>query len=344
MTILKGAEIDRFLAAPDDRRPIVLIYGPDAGLVAERGRMVASRVAADLDDPFTVTRLDGDVLAGDPARLVDETRTLPMFGGRRLIWVRAGEKPIAAAIQPLLAAPPETATVVIEAGDLKKNAPLRTDAERSGAAAVIPCYADGEAEVKRLIGEEARQAGLQVEPAALVLLAQLLGGDRAASRAEIRKVCLYCHGQSAITAADVEAVAGDSLDLGVDEIVDAAAGGRPDVLDRLLLRAEASGMAVHQIMSAMNRHFLGLHKARLAVEAGTPARAVVERFETPLHFRRKPGVERQLGLWTSERLQRTIARLAEATYETRAKGSLATLIAGRVIMSIATAARQGARG
>ena len=343
MTILKGAEIDRFLAAPDDRRPVVLIYGPDAGLVSERGRVVASRVAPDLNDPFTVTRLDGDVLAADPARLLDEARTVPMFGGRRLIWIRAGEKPIAAAILPLLTAPPETATIVIEAGDLKKTAPLRTDAEKSGAAAVIPCYADGEADVKRLIAEEARQAGLQVEPAALALLAQLLGGDRAASRAEIRKVCLYCHGQSAITAADVEAVAGDSLDFGVDEIVDAAAGGQPDVLDRLLLRAEAGGIAIPQIMSAITRHFLSLHKARLAVEAGTPARAVVERFDPPVFFRRKAAVERQLGLWTTERLQRTIVRLAEATYETRAKSALAPAIASRIIMSIATAARQSAR-
>ncbi len=344
MTILKGAEIDRFLAAPDERRPIVLIYGPDAGLVSERGRMVASRIAPDLNDPFTVTRLDGDVLAGDPARLVDEARTMPMFGGRRLIWIRAGEKPIAAALQPLLASPPEAATIVVEAGDLKKNAALRTDAERSGAAAVIPCYADGEAEVKRLISDEARQAGLQVEPAALTLLAQLLGGDRAASRAEIRKVCLYCHGQAAITVADVEAVAGDSLDLGVDEIVDAAAGGRPDILDGLLLRAEAGGLAVHQIMAAMNRHFLALHKARLSIDDGQPARFAVERFEPPVFFRRKAAVERQLGLWTTERLNRTIARLAEATYETRAKSKLSAAIASRVLMSIATTARQGARG
>ena len=103
MTILKGAEIDRYIAAPEDRRPIVLVYGPDSGLVSERARAIAGKVASDLNDPFTVTRLDGDVLASDPARLADEAGTVPMFGGRRLIWVRAGEKPIAAAVSPLLA-------------------------------------------------------------------------------------------------------------------------------------------------------------------------------------------------------------------------------------------------
>lgn len=344
MTILKGSDIDRFIAGPDPRRPIILVYGPDIGLVSERARAIAGKIATDLDDPFTVTRLDGDSLAGDPARLADEAGTLSMFGGRRLIWVRAGEKPIAAAVAPLLAAPPEGAAILIEAGDLKKTAPLRTDAERSAAAAVIPCYADGEAELKRLVVEEARQAGLQVEPAAVTLLTQILGGDRAASRAEIRKICLYCHGQNTITVADIEAVAGESLALGVDAIVDAALGGQPEELDRLLLRADGAGIAVAQIIAATTRHALGLHKARLAVESGTPARSAVERFEPPVFFRRKVAVERQVGLWTAEKLHRIVVRLAEAGFETRARAAIAPTLAGRLLMSIATAARQSARG
>lgn len=344
MTILKGNDIDRFISGPDPRRPIILVYGPDVGLVSERARAIAGKIAPDLDDPFSVTRLEGDILASDPARLADEAGTLSMFGGRRLIWVRAGEKPIAAAVAPLLASPPEGAAILIEAGDLKKTAPLRTDAERSGAAAVIPCYADGEADLRRLVVEEARQAGLQVEPAAVTLLTQIIGGDRAASRAEIRKICLYCHGQGTITVADIEAVAGESLTLGVDAIVDAALGGQPDELDRLLLRADGAGIAVAQIISATTRHALSLHKARLAVESGTPARSAAERFEPPVFFRRKLSVERQIGLWTAEKLYRIVVRLAEAGFETRARAAIAPTLAGRLLMSIATAARQGARG
>ncbi len=344
MTVLKGAEIERFVAEPDQRRPIVLVYGPDTGLVSERSRAIASRIAPDLDDPFSVTRIDGDVLASDPARLADEAGTVPMFGGRRLIWVKAGEKPIAAAVSPLLQRPPVGATVLIEASDLKKSAALRTEAERSGSAAVIPCYADGEADLKRLATEEARQAGLQFEPQALTLLTQYLGGDRAASRAEIRKICLYAHGAGTIRAADIIAVAGESLAMGVDEIIDAAFGGAPDEVDRLLLRAEAAGIAIPQIVSAASRHALAMHKVRILVENGTPVGSAVERFEPPVFFRRKPAVERQLRLWTADRLARIIQRLADAGYETRAKAAIAPTLVGRLLISIASNARQGARG
>ena len=36
MVALRGKEIDSYLARPDPGRPIILLYGPDAGLVRER--------------------------------------------------------------------------------------------------------------------------------------------------------------------------------------------------------------------------------------------------------------------------------------------------------------------
>ena len=36
MTAIKAADVERFIARPDPSQPIVLVYGPDAGLVRER--------------------------------------------------------------------------------------------------------------------------------------------------------------------------------------------------------------------------------------------------------------------------------------------------------------------
>lgn len=343
MAILKGAEIDRFLAAPDARRPVVLIYGPDSGLVSERARAVAKATAADLDDPFSVIRIDGDSLTGTPGRLAEEAHTIGMFGGKRLVWVRAGEKPIGPAVADVLRAPPSDSVVLIEAGDLKRTAPLRTEAERSPHAAVIACYPDNEGDLKRLVADEARAAGLSVDPEAATLLVSLLGGDRAASRGEIRKLCLYAHGTGRITVADVEAVAGETLQLGVSEIVDAAAGGFAPALERLLARAATADVPVAQVMTTMSRHLSMLHKARLAVESGQPAANALGGFQPPLHFSRKAAVERQLQLWTSDRLERFIVRTAEAAFDTRAKADLAQAITSRTLMAIALAAAAGRR-
>src|SRR5258708_30004071 len=125
MVALKSSEIEKFLARPDPARPIVLVFGPDAGLVRERVEALINGAVDDPKDPFQLARLDGDELAGEPSRLVEEANTIPLFGGRRAVWVKAGGRNFAPAVAALIALPSPDRRVVIEAGDLRKTAPLR---------------------------------------------------------------------------------------------------------------------------------------------------------------------------------------------------------------------------
>ena len=98
MVALRGKEIDAFLARPDPGRPIILLYGPDSGLVRERAEALLASAVDDPNDPFSLVRLDGDELSADPSRLVDEAMTVPLFGGRRAIRVRAGSRSFASGV------------------------------------------------------------------------------------------------------------------------------------------------------------------------------------------------------------------------------------------------------
>lgn len=42
MVALKAGEVERFVAAPPADVPLVLVFGPDAGLVSERAAMLAA--------------------------------------------------------------------------------------------------------------------------------------------------------------------------------------------------------------------------------------------------------------------------------------------------------------
>ena len=89
MVALKTADIDKFLARPDPERPVVLVYGPDAGLVSERVNALIKASVDDVNDPFSLVRLEAEELSANPARLAEEAQTIPLFGGRRAVWVPA---------------------------------------------------------------------------------------------------------------------------------------------------------------------------------------------------------------------------------------------------------------
>src|SRR2546423_7534083 len=147
---LRGKEIDAFLARPDPLRPIILLYGPDSGLVRERAEALLASAVDDPNDPFSLVRLDGDELAAEPSRLVDEAMTIPLFGGRRAIRVRAGSRSFAGGIETLAVRPLKDCPVVIEAGELRAQSPLRQAFERAKTAGADARHPHGQPPPPRL--------------------------------------------------------------------------------------------------------------------------------------------------------------------------------------------------
>jgi DNA polymerase-3 subunit delta len=337
MTALKSNQIDAFVAKPSPKQPVILVYGPDAGLVRERTDALIRSAVDDINDPFSLARLDGDLLAAEPARLVEEANTIPLFGGRRAVWVKAGTRSFAPALEPLLASPPPDCRVVIEAGELRKNAPLRAICEKAKTAAALPCYLDNDEAIARLIDGEMRDAGLTIAPDAKAALVPLLGGDRLASRSELNKLALYVRGKERVEVADVAAVVADASELALDALVDAAFAGRFADVEFHFGKARNAGTSPGAILFAMSRHVSGLHKARLAADEGqAPTDAVGAMW---LHFSRDAAAIAALRSWTAPRLQRALTQLAEATLETRKQADLADAITHRALMNIAVAAR-----
>jgi DNA polymerase III subunit delta len=351
---LKGGEVERFLARPDPARPIVLVYGTDAGLVRERVQALIGASVDDPGDPFQLARLDGDELAGAPARLLDEANTIPLFGGRRAVLVRAGARNLAPAVEALIGAAFPDCRVVIEAGDLRRNAPLRVVCERTSNAVALPCYPDAERDLLRLIDEEMHASGLAIAPDARAALVPLLGGDRLASRHELRKLALYAGGKSStknstdhgsgekprVQLADVIAVVSDASALELDELIDAVFVGSTSEVEAQLAKARTAATAPSTMLSAAVRHVGQLHKARLAMEEGTPLGAAVDGFAPYVHFSRKDAIGAALRIWTCARLARAMGQLADAALDARRQSAMAAVIAERALLALAANARR----
>src|ERR1700689_2173933 len=340
MVAIKAADVEAFVARPDPARQVVLVFGPDLGLVSERAKATVKASVDDPGDPFAVARLEGEDIAGDPSRLVEEAQTIPLFGGRRAVWLKAGSRNIAPAVEALLALPTIECRVVIEAGDLRRNAPLRSLCEKAKNAAALPCYADGERDRERLIDAEMREAGLKLAPDARAMLIPLLGGDRQASRNEIAKLALYARGRDLVGVDDVAAVVSDASALALDDIVDATFAGRPAELETQLAKARLAGTAAGSILFAVQRQVAQLHKWRTAIEAG--AGFSLDAVQPPVNFRRKDAIAAALRLWSAARLLVAMSELADAVLQSRRNADLADTIAERALPAIAANVRRNA--
>jgi DNA polymerase III subunit delta len=334
-----GTEVEAFLRRPDPRFSVVLLYGQDAGLVHERARSLARAAVPQPDDPFQLIRLDGDDIADDRLKLADEAHTIGLFGAKRVIWLRVGHRNLVASVEPLLAAPPQDALVVIEAGDLAARAPLRVLIEKAATAMALPCFMEEGRDLVALIDRSMAELNLTIEPDARDLLVSHLGSDRLLSRREIEKVALYAYGGRTVHAAHVEAVAADATALAIDSVVDAVFLGQAEAADRGLTRLLAEGEDAGMLIGALLRHALTLHHARLQRERGASS----DEIETTarIFVRRKAGFRKQLTLWSITALDSVLATLREAQAATRRQSRMGGALASRAVLTIALAGRRG---
>jgi DNA polymerase-3 subunit delta len=339
----KAFEVDRWLARPEPTFRLVLIYGPDRGLVSERARAFAAKTGLPLDDPFAVMRIDANELEQQPGRLEDEARTVPMFADRRLIWVaNAGaQKNLASDVKRLADDPPPDALILIEAGELKRNAALRAAAEGAAAAMALPCYADDAKAIDLLIDEDLSKSAMAISLEARQALKNSLGGDRLASRGEISKLLLYCLGKERVDLEDVLAMTGDVSASSNDDAVDAVLLGDAANLDLALTRHAAAGGAPFQMLASAMRQFQGLQAMRGQMERkGQSAAAAVASARPPVFFARKKAVEGALERLDGEAVARALDRLRDAVLQTRRRPDLATAVVARTLLALALEGRR----
>jgi DNA polymerase-3 subunit delta len=317
----RAAEIEAFLRKPDPAVQLVLLHGPDAGLVRERADRLAGTVVPDLHDPFRVARVSGAQLLEDPARLADEAAAIAMGGGRRVVRVVDAGNRNAELIEGFLEAPLGDALIVVEAEQLASSSALRKAVEAAANGMALACYQDEEGAIAAVIDESLSRYNLRASPEAKAYLCERLGGDRLLTRSELEKLALYAgsaeeRAARPITLEEAMVSVGDTAHLTESDLCDAVAGGRPQQLDRCLLRLRQEGESAVRILRIVGSHFKRLHQYHAAPAANRVNMLRSFRLFLP---QAQEEFRRQAGRWPPDLIALAISRLNET--ETRCKST-----------------------
>lgn len=333
---LSASQINGFLQKPDPKVQVILVYGPDAGLVKERAEALAKKAVDDLNDPFRVTALTSAMIADDPARLMDEMTAQAFGGGKRLVRVAQGTESMAGALNAMLKDMPSCdALLVIEGGDLDKRSKLRMACENGEQSVAIPCYIETGAALQRAVTDILQANGLTASRDVLLFLCNALPPDRLAMRSELEKLALYAAGQSAISMDDVIATIQDAGAAEMDDMVYAVGAGETKralgLLDRLFAE-QTSGVA---ILRAAQRHFLRLQIMRHHIDQGASANEAVKKLQPPVFWKYEELMIRQAGRWTAPRLDRALHALYETEAAVKRTGANENVLCGQLFLGLA---------
>lgn len=336
MAEIKSHEFDGLLKRKPVPYSLFVVYGPDRGLVSERSQELARASGVPLDDPFSVIRIEASDLGSQPGRILDEMQSMGLFGGDRLVWVKgaANEKGLIDALSVLSSDRPQGSTLIVEAGDLKKGTGTRKVADAARSIASIACYADDTRALNALIDSELSPLGLKITPDARNLLLDSLGGDRIASRNEIRKLALYCQKTGSIDEQHVSDIIGDASAISADDAVDAVLSGDRETFLQAAEKIAHSKTPLFLVLQGCLRQFQMMDVMRSEMDGqGLSPSQVIQSLGRGVHFKRKPVLERALRVWTGPQIAREMNRIQAAILQSRQRQSIEESVALQTLLA-----------
>ena len=341
---ISAARADSFLQNPDSAVRAVLLYGPDSGLVRERGQSFSKQQAGN-DDNFAISEISGDELKKDGAILSDASRSLSLMSdGEPVVRVRNVADASTATIESWLDDGAGLKPAIFEAGELAPRSKLRQLFEKRNDTAAIGCYADEGQSLDKVVRQHLDQAGLSIDREAMTLLTSRLGVDRFAIRQELDKLLLYKgKTEGAISVEDIDAVIGDVKSSVLGDLAMAVGEGNLTAMLTMLSRARAEDINAVAILRAVQRHFDRLLTVQAEMTTGTRVEEAMKKLRPPVFFKQAAAFSRQATSWPVQHINRALTLLLEAERNCKSGLSIDVALCERALTQITQVARRQSR-
>ena len=311
-------QIASFLAKPPDNISAILLHGSDSGLRSSRSQQLATLYSDNLDDVFSVTRISGESLGGEPGKIADAAAEIPMFGNR-LVLVKATGTELLNACKILLAKPVNDAMVIIDASNTTTKHAVVKLFETSDTSAAIGCYPDNDSDIQKLAQTIFQQDNVSVDTDGLTLISSRLGSDHAATRTELEKLVLLAGPGGTLTHKIISEALGDSALLTVDDVANAIATGHVPALSKSLRKAWGEEANCIMIVRGCQTYFNQLRMLGYAVQAGQSPQTAVRVLRPPVHFKLQDALIGHLKNWQPQRCMNMVSRLQDIEMNIKSK-------------------------
>lgn len=316
---------------------VALVYGPDQGMVGERGRDIAKQTVPDLTDPFTTATLTMNDIMLEPMRFWDEVSATSLMGGDRLLWIRDADDKLTPLLKSYLEDPNAGCFVLLEAGDLGTKSPLRALCEKAETALSVACYVEEEQDLSREISRWVSGEGYSISSDALQLLSANIRGDRAIARREVEKLVTYMVSaqQRAIREQDVLAVASDTRAESTDMLLMAVASGYLPKALGAWQTLKSEGTSAVLVLRSLQSHFRKLYQARLLHENEHMSfETALNQLQPKIFFKNIGPMNLQLKRWTLRELEAALHIISDCEAHCKRSHTVPETLTGWCLLAL----------
>lgn len=281
---LQASGISKFFADIPKNIKTILLYGPDAGLIYERAKIIEKFFQTKAQSQIDILKFSYSEFIAQKRSLGEITNNLSFFANMQIIIFSDMPQTIDKNFE-LDLKNNNSNIVICLSSELSPSSMLRKSFENNKESMIaIPCYIDNNLNIRKIAVSKLKQQNITFSDDVLDFIISTIKGDRKNILMELDKLVLYIGANNSLSLELAQKSLSASIAGELDDFVSA-------VLDKKILVANSTldfllekNIQPISIFRALLRHMHRLANAIYQVQAGLTKQEAMSKLEPPVFY------------------------------------------------------------
>ena len=330
------------LKANFDKINIIFLYGNNLGLVELLYKKTLDVLKININDPFSVSKIDGEQFKDRSWELLDSINTLSMFSEKRFILLDLMHIFITKSIENIILKALETEgnnyLLLIKCGNIKQSA-FTKHFQNNKNSIIVPCYEEKLKTIYNEISNLFSKHKLCFKEDFINNLTVKFNSDSLNNKMEIEKLDSFLTNNKNVTKEMIFALLSRNEDINFNKVIEYCANGNvSDALYFFERVYENQSSSITLIRMFVN-HFKLIEKILLLFENNKNLVNIIENIKPPIFFKKRDFVIFQCKVWNLKLINLMLTRLIKLELKCKLNHTTEKTLLSQFILSTSVLAR-----
>ena len=321
---------------------IILLYGPNIGLVDLMYKKTIEILAIDTNDPFSFSKINGDEFKDKPSTLHDNINTLNVFSEKKFILLNLMDVSITKSQENVILEATKTENqnylLLIKAANLKISSFVRFF-QNTNNSITVPCYEEKITNIHSKLSILFSKHKISFKNDFLKNLICKLGSNSLTNEMEIDKLDVFLTNNKNVTEEMIFTLIAKNDDINFNKVIENCSNGNPSEALRSFENIYDNQATSITIIRMFVNHFKLIEKVLLLFDHNKNLVNVIENIRPPIFFKKKEFVIFQCKVWNLKLISLILTRLIELEFKCKLNHAVEKTLLSQFILSTSVLAK-----
>ncbi len=321
---------------------VIFLYGTNIGLVDLLYKKTLEILQIDTNDPFGVSKINGDEFKDNPSVLYDNINTLNIFSDKRYVVLNLMHISVNKSLENIILESVKTENnnylLLIKAANLKINSFLKYF-QNINDAILVPCYEEKVNTMHYKLSNLFSRHKIYFKEDFVKNLVFKLSSNSLTNEMEIEKLDIFLTNNKNVTEEMIFTLISRNDDINLNKVVENCSNGNPSEALTIFENIYDNQSTSITLIRMFVNHFKLIEKILLLFENNKNLNDVIENIKPPIFFKKKDFVIFQCKVWNLKLINLMLTRLIKLELECKLNHTTEKTLLSQFILSTSVLAR-----